>query len=392
MKNVLILSSSYGEGHQQVAKAIAEKIKAQDQSCNPIIIDFIAWSHPLLFRTIQHFYLNSVKLFPSLYGYVFQKTRYSNSSSKRLNWLISSEMDRMLQLIKEVKPTLIVSTFPYPEAILSRLKELNLINIPTITSLTDYTDHSSWINQFTDHYLVGSHSVRKNLQKKGVPLSKITVSGIPVKSEFLQQYSVEELQVKHGIDPKIPTLLLMGGGCGLFGQNLKILDKIEEIETSLQIIIVCGHNQKLFHRLKKRIVNSKHRIILKKYVTYVNELMAISDLLITKPGGVTSSEAIAMDLPMLLIDPLPGQEEDNASFLTEAGIAILATCHDDLKPTLNELITNKEKLILMQMKAKQLKSSLVSLDILKRYLQLGTMRSIEQRLYDNQGEMVVYAK
>jgi processive 1,2-diacylglycerol beta-glucosyltransferase len=120
--------------------------------------------------------------------------------------------------------------------------------------------------------------------------------------------------------------------------------------------------------------------------------MAISDLLITKPGGVTSSEAIAMDLPMLLIDPLPGQEEDNASFLTEAGIAILATSHDDLKHMLNELITNKEKLITMQMKARQLKSSLVSLDILKRYLQLGSMRSIEQLLNDNQGEMVVYAK
>jgi processive 1,2-diacylglycerol beta-glucosyltransferase len=217
---------------------------------------------------------------------------------------------------------------------------------------TDHTDHSCWIYPSTDQYIVGSCIVRDSLINLGVGEGRIAVTGIPIRQQFLQSIQREEIFRKYNLDPHLPTVLVMGGGCGLIGDGRSTIKEFEELPQNIQFIIVCGRNEKLQMKLKDKLQNSKHHIHLTGYIHNVHELMAISDLMVTKPGGVSTFEAIAMELPMLLYKPIPGQEEDNAKFLVQSGVAIQAMKERDLIDHISKLLSNAELLQQMRENAK----------------------------------------
>jgi processive 1,2-diacylglycerol beta-glucosyltransferase len=335
---VLILSGTFGEGHQQVANAIHEATQLSLPDVESVVFDFMALGYSYLYPLSQYVYMKGIKKLPSLYGYFFQKTRKVNSFSIKLNAVLSPGMGRTLKLIQEVQPSVVVSTFPFAAGVMSKLKQYGLINIPTVTIITDYTDHSYWIHPLTDQYIVGSNMVRQALNHQGIDDSKISDTGIPIRPKFFQAHDKMELINKFGLDPDLPTILVMGGGYGIIRDGLTTFRALNALPQSIQLIIVCGHNEKLRHQVTEEFKHSKHRIYLTGYIDYIHELMAISDIMITKPGGITTSEAMAMELPMLLYNPLPGQEQDNAQFLVQAGVAMLAENLTDLKTKLLHLL------------------------------------------------------
>ncbi|ULT54469.1 glycosyltransferase [Neobacillus drentensis] len=352
-EKILILTGNYGDGHIQVAQALNDAIQIRYPSLEPVIFDFMEWVHPYSNQFSRFIYLQGVKKFPSFYGYIYQKTRKVNKLSNVMKTILSTGVGRMLKLIEEVQPTVVVSTFPLAAAVMSKVKSLGLTDIPSVTTITDHTDHSCWIYPFTDQYLVGSSIVRDSLLTLGVEENQITQTGIPIRQPFSQSYRREEIYEKFGLDPHIPTLLVMGGGCGMIGDGNSTIQEIDALPKPIQLIIVCGHNEKLRLQLQEKLKNSKHHILLTGYIDYVHELMAISDLMITKPGGVTTFEAIAMELPMLLYKPIPGQEQDNAKFLVHSGVAVQAVNDQNLVQHLSGLLNNRELLQQMRENSKQ---------------------------------------
>ncbi|WP_051316961.1 MGDG synthase family glycosyltransferase [Ectobacillus panaciterrae] len=337
---ILILSSTFGEGHQQAAYAIHEATQLRQPVMESVVLDFMAWAHPYLYPASHYLYMKGIQIFPAIYDYLYQKTRRRNSFSMSLKTILSLEKGQMLKLLQEVQPSVVVSTFPYPAAIMSKLKEYGLTTVPTVTIITDYTDHSYWIHPYTDQYIVGSSLIRQALHRQGIPDDKITDTGIPIKAAFSNFHSSERLAMKYGLDSKVPTILVMGGGYGMMGDGLSIFQVLNELPEPIQILIVCGHNEKLRHQVREGLKHSKHRIHLAGYIDYVHELMAVSNLIITKAGGITTSEALAMGLPMLLYNPLPGQEQDNARFLVQSGVAVQAENLTDLRTKLSNMLCN----------------------------------------------------
>jgi len=352
-EKVLILTGNYGEGHIQVAQALYDAIVIRYPNLEPVIFDFMEWVHPFTNQFSRFLYLQGLKKFPQLYGYIYQKTRRVNKLSNLMKSILATGVGRMVKLIEEIQPSVVVSTFPLAAAVMSKLKSYGLTDIPTVTTITDHTDHSCWIYPFTDQYIVGSGVVRDSLKRLDVEENRIALTGIPIRQQFSQTLHRDEILEKYGLDPRFPTVLVMGGGCGMIGDGNSTIQEIDALPEPIQLIIVCGHNEKLRLELKEKLKGSKHRIHLTGYINYVHELMVISDLMITKPGGVTTFEAIAMELPMLLYKPIPGQEQDNVKFLVRSGVAVQAETDLDLINYLTDFLRNKERLQKMRENSKQ---------------------------------------
>ncbi|RKP56154.1 glycosyltransferase [Cohnella endophytica] len=347
-EKILILTGTLGDGHNQAAKAILEATGFYRPEVEVKIVDFLQWTHPYLHSVGRFCYMQWVKGLPSVYGYLYRKTRDENTLSNLFKRIRSFSADRMSKLLDEVEPTVVVSTFPGAASAMSYLKAQHLTDVPTVTVITDYTDHSYWIHPFTDRYMVGAEHVKQALVKHGVPIRNIEVTGIPIKLSFTRAYNRVALFEKHGLDPSMPVILVMGGGDGLIGKQLSSLLRSEQSPCSLQFIFVCGRNEKLKKSLEEELgsrkTKSRHRVVITGFVDYVHELMALSDVIVTKPGGVTVSEALALELPMILYKPIPGQEQENSAYLIRIGAALEAGNVADLKERLLNMMENRASL------------------------------------------------
>lgn len=364
-QKMLILCGQLGHGHVQAAMAVKEAAGISCPEVDVQIVDFMEWNHPYFHQLSRYLFIQSVKNFPNVWGYLYQKTRYDNTFTHLCKKFRTFALKRVMKLLSEVKPTVVVCTFPSAAAAMSLLKTRGLTKVPTVTVITDHTDHSYWIHPFTDHYLVGSAAVRKALMRLHIPDSQISVTGIPVRPQFCQEYDRRMIAAKHGLDPAKKTVLVMGGGCGLIGSELSdLINSRGFLPDPLQFIVVCGKNQKLYERFAEELKSSPHHILLTGFVEHIHEFMAISDLIVTKPGGLTSSEAAALSIPMLLYKPLPGQEQDNAVVLTEAGVAVEARNERQLRELLGSMLNSPEQLSLMKENARSFRRKQSSWDAL----------------------------
>jgi processive 1,2-diacylglycerol beta-glucosyltransferase len=375
---ILILSATFGEGHKQVANAISEAVDFSLPDVEPVILDIMHWLHPYLYPVSNYFYKKVIKRFPQVYSYLYRKTRESSPFSDKLNALFSLGMGSMLEILERINPKVVVSTYPFAAGIMSKLKEQGLINVPIVTIITDYTDHSYWIHPYTDQYVVGSEEVKDRLISLGVERYKIKCTGIPIRQKFIQTQSREILALQYGLNSNTFTVLVMGGGEGFIGKGLSTFHAFESLSTPIQFIIICGRNKKLQKKLEEELRNSKHKVLLMGFCENVNELMALSDLMISKPGGVTTSEALAMELPLLIYNPLPGQEEDNADYLVKSGLAILAENELDLIDKIHHMIHDSIPLLSMKLRTKLYQTKTSSFDALDVIIRTADLRSEQQ--------------
>ncbi|MFE5319402.1 glycosyltransferase [Paenibacillus sp. NPDC056579] len=388
-EKLLILTGSLGDGHNKAAQAIVEAARFYRPEVEVVVVDFLEWTHPYLHSVGKFCYMQWVKSLPSVYGFLYRKTRQDNPLSNWFKRMKAFSTDRMLELLDEVRPTEVVSTFPGAAAAMSYLKCNGLTDVATITVMTDYTDHSYWIHPCTDRYLVGSEQVKQSLLRYRIPEQRIVVTGIPIRMTFTQSYDRLTLRDKHRLSRTLPTVLIMGGGHGLIGKQLMSVLQSEELTAPVQFIFVCGRNEKLKKTLEEELGGNKtrHRVVITGFVDHVHELMALSDLIITKPGGLTVSEALALELPMMLYKPIPGQEQDNAAYLVSLGAAMEAKNEADLKRQLLQVIQNKSLLsnLKRNVRSSQMKhDALHTLNaILDTDIASAAARNNRQRTYAN---------
>jgi processive 1,2-diacylglycerol beta-glucosyltransferase len=345
--NVLLFTASYGDGHNQAAQAIMEEMERLGISVQ--LVDYVDWLHPAVRSFTKFSLVHTVTRLPSLYGLFYRsmsKIPPSSSLQRRLHHLGMSKMRRCL---RQFSPDVVVSTFPTPAGVLSELKSKGLFSVPSIGVLTDYTAHGQWVQEHTDAYFVATENVASELAALGVDPLKIFATGIPVRSKFhpdrvrtlLAKRDV--LRERFGFQRDVPLVLMSGGGEGLLGDTPEWEQVIRH--SGLQFAILCGHNERLLRRYENL---GEPRVKALGFRSDIEEWMAAADLMLIKAGGLTISEALAMQLPMAIFRPNPGQEQKNAAYATEMGAAMTVANVTEAEEFLRSVERNPEQLYAMR--------------------------------------------
>lgn len=317
-KRVLLFSEGFGTGHTGAAYALAEGIKLLNPDVQCRVIELGKFLNPTVAPWILSAYRKTVSSQPKLVGMMY-KTQYDKS----LNRLTKLALHRIFythasQVIEQLKPDLIICTHPIPGAVISRLKRRGL-NVPLYTLITDYDAHGSWVNSEVNGYLVSTPRVKSILTGRGIAPELVTVTGIPVHPKFWERSNKTLLRKELGLSD-IPTVLIMGGGWGLmFGK--KIMNSLTARMGEIQLIFCMGSNDKLVAKMRANPLLQHPNVKILGYSSEINKLMDASDLLITKPGGMTCTEGQAKGIPMLFYKAIPGQEEKNCQYFVELGLA-----------------------------------------------------------------------
>ncbi|CAH2215294.1 MGDG synthase family glycosyltransferase [Tepidibacter aestuarii] len=342
MKKILILSASTGGGHNRAAKAIQEELVTKNIDCE--IIDSLKFVSPTIDTIISKGYEKSAMYIPKTYGKMYKISDLKISKSgMNTNLPLAYMIKKLKKLITNMQPDAIIGTHPFPLMAVSNLKKHNIIDIPIISILTDYTIHSTWIQKEVDNYIVGDEYVKYLLEEEGIPKDKIYPYGIPIEKSFLSS-NIEGIKKELNLEDKF-TVLLMGGSFGAGNIKEAFLDLLS-IDKDFQIIVVTGRNSSLKEKIEKTLesVNTNKNIVILPFTNKMNDILSVSDILITKPGGLTTTEALLKEIPMIIPYYIPGQEGENLDFLLNSGVALKTTEKYNLKILVTLLMENPNRL------------------------------------------------
>lgn len=321
---ILIMSVTAGEGHNSTAKALRACFTENGAECD--ILDTYGYVSPAIANSINKGYLFVSSKVKGGYriGYRLaeqrQRLELTNMPLSRLvNMPFAHEI---ADYIADTKPDAIVFTHPFAGVILDNLKWKENLRIPTVGILTDFVFHPYWEEcTRNDYVVIPSPALRFQGYRKGFSDGQLLSYGIPIHPKFAVSTPKEEARRKLGLDPSLPTVLLMGGSMG-YGHMAETLSNLDQIDMAqdFQMIVVCGNNAKA--KAEIDAMTPRHRLLSYGFVQNVDELMDAASLIVTKPGGLTTSEALAKCLPMIIVNPIPGQEQRNADFLLNSGAAV----------------------------------------------------------------------
>ena len=370
MKKVLVFYGSYGGGHLSAARAINDYIKNNYNDIETKLIDCVEYVNKFINRITTKAYSDMAKIAPWAWGYVYKKSengiiaKFSNDSNK----LMAHKLNK---LIEEFKPEYVISTHPFSSQMCAYLKKKGKCNFKLATVTTDYAPHDQWISyhEQVDFFFVAHDGMKKALIQKGISEDKIYATGIPLSNRFLQHYNKKEILSEFGLQEKKKTILFFGGGkMGLGKTNtIKILEILAENFKNLQIVAISGKNKDMNSHFKEivKATGTENSIKVLEFTDKVPELMTISDLVITKPGGLTVTESLASGLPIIIINPIPGQEEENAEFLEKNNVGIWIKKGDNLNEALTNIFSNSAKMREMKINARLLAKKNSTADICK---------------------------
>ena len=347
---VLILSVTAGYGHHATAKAVGDMLASRGAEVHTL--DVYAYISNLIKTTIDKGYLFSSKHMQTLYRLVYQLAEnngasYFSSSPSIINIINALGASKFAKVLAGYSPDVIVCTHIFAAQMVDELKKRKkLDDIKTIGIVTYNTLHPYWEDVPRVQYIVtASELLTYRCVKRGIPEERILPFGIPVHPKFNRQLARRDAAAQLGIDPSMRTLLLMGGSMG-YADHVKTLEILTQIGLPLQLLVACGNNAKMKIRVEQFAAKYEGNCIIKPYgfVNNVEVMMSASDCIVSKPGGLTVSEALAKNLPMLLVDPIPGHEERNVEFLVNNGMAALITKNFPIDEAVYELFSNPVRL------------------------------------------------
>lgn len=348
---VLVFSATFGNGHLRAAEAVIDAIKNKKPNAEIIHADFGEFISEPFNAVIKNTYIELIKHTPKLWGKFYYGTAKISPRSPFQRFLNNLGRTQYINYIQTVQPDVIICTYPTVAGVLARLRLKNILNIPLVAVVTDYTVHSQWIHHGVDLYIVGCEEVYHGLVKRGISPDIIKVTGIPVSPKFECDLNREEIKAKLGLLSARPTFLIMGGAYGVLGGAKEICRIFAEAPFPVQSIIVCGKDKKLYKSLDDIINTTKNPMVRFGYVNNVEELMTASDIIITKAGGLTVSEALTKGLPLVIFKPIPGQEEENAKFLMNVGAGVSAYNIDEIKQIIYSLAKDSQEMDKMRLSA-----------------------------------------
>lgn len=356
MKKIVIFYATFGGGHLSAARSIKEHLELNYKDIDVQMIDFWEYINKIINDVTTKVYSEMAKKLPHTWKHLYNRSQsgplahLSNASNK----LLSLKLNK---LIKELKPDLIISTHPFSSSMCAYLKKRHGLNCKLATVMTDYAPHEQWIilHEFVDYFFVATDDMKKQLIEKNIKEDKIYSTGIPLSNKFSLTFNKDEIYENFGLSKDKKTVLFFGGGkFGLGKSNtLKIFKEFVNSSYDFQMIAISGQNEQMKNNFEK-IVSEAHKENCIKIIEFSNqipEIMSISDLVVTKPGGLTTTESLASGLPMIVINPIPGQEEENAEFLVKNNVAIWIKNPDETENVLNTIFSNSLKLEEMKNRA-----------------------------------------
>ncbi len=366
---VLVLSASAGAGHLRAADAIEKALKARGLASEVQHLDVLKYTNHVFRHLYSKAYIDLVNKAPEVLGWLYDHLDVPGRNEKLRLALDRLNTVPFISFLNKYQPDVAICTHFLPSEIISWLKSEEKVNIFNAVVVTDLDVHAMWLCRHTEQYFVALEETKFHLVALGVPESKVTISGIPIDSVFSEDKDSQAMRRKHGFDENRFTILVSAGGFGV-GPVEHIIEALSGLSRSAQVVVVCGRNEELRSRLAQvipRFSKSSGVVFhLVGFTTEMDELMAAADLYVGKPGGLTTSEALAKGLPMVVINPIPGQEERNSDHLLEEGIAIRCNNLPALAFKIDRLIDEPGKLHLMRGNALALAKPQAAFTILER--------------------------
>ena len=370
---VIIFYAKYGGGHLSAARSIENCINTYYKNVNVELIDFMEYANKEFNKITTKAYAEMAKKIPKAYGSIYWKSEKGPLAhiSTTSNKLLSIKINKLLQ---EKSPDLIICTHPFASQMCGYLTKHHKLNTKIATILTDFASHDQWLvyNEYINYLFVSNIEMKETLMSKNIPANKIFVTGIPISERFLNKYDKKSLFIDFNLNPNKKVVLFFGGGEFGLGKNytLKVFETFVKDSADIQIIAISGKNRKMKEAFEKLVSELHAEDIVKvlPYTTQVPELMSIADFVVTKPGGLTSTESLASRLPMVLINPIPGQEEENAQFLENAGVGIWLNPKENCDEIITELLNDENKLNQMRKNTELLAKKNSTMDICRTIL------------------------
>lgn len=355
-KRLLLLSVSAGAGHTRAAEALRSHAALHETGVTATHLDVMDFV-PAGFRKLYtDLYIKLVNRHPTLWGWLYQLTNDAQPDGimQKLRRAIERLNTRRLQRqIASFKPDVIVCTHFLPAEILAHMTQESRMDCPVWVQVTDFDLHRMWVQPHMHGYFAGNEEVAFRMRAQGIPAHNIHVTGIPIMPAFAHAPDRDACARELGIDSQRPTVLLMGGGAGL-GSLDQMAARLMELEPDFQLIALAGKNRDALHALQRIATRYPGRLLPQGFTERVERLMVCADIVITKPGGLTTSECLSLGLPMIINSPIPGQEERNADFLLEQGVALKACDAVTLEYRLKHLLQHPDRLAEMRAKARAL--------------------------------------
>lgn len=349
--NILLFYASYGSGHLSAASAIEQYIKEHYPNDKTLKIDCVEYINRSINKISTSAYKNIILKTPLLWGQVYKLLK--NDAILDITQFSNRFMaKKIFKLFEDFEPDLVISCHPLGGQITVFLKSHNKTNCKLATVMTDFASHKQWLigKDYTDYFFVSNIEMKTSLISEGIFPNKIYVSGIPISPNFYKNYDKESIYNSLKILKNKKNIIFFGGGSlGLSSstnvQNI-LTSLLQATNESYQIIIISGKNQKLYNEFQKTITNTNHTSNTKliDFTTQIPELLPITSFVITKPGGLTITECITSNVPVILINPIPGQEKENAQYIVDKKMGIWIKTN---KPTPEYFqdILNDDKLI-----------------------------------------------
>ena len=373
-RRILILSASVGAGHLKAAEAVEAATRELDPEATVKHIDVLTLTNKLFRQLYGRAYLDLVNKLPHALGYFYDLLDQQPSPSQksdRLRRLVQRlNLGKFLRLLQTDGWDVVVNTHFLPAEIIAALKREGRLATPQLTVVTDFEAHRLWANEPCDHYFTATEEAALALHRWGVPPTATSITGIPVHPVFSRTKDRADCCRRQGITGDRRVILQLAGGFGV-GPIEQIYRTILSVQTPLELVIVCGRNTELKAQLDRCPVPPLHRTKVLGFTDQMDELMCAADIVVSKPGGLTTSEILARGAALLIINPIPGQESRNSDFLLENGAAVKASGTATLAYKLNLLLENPQRLAEIKANAARLGRPRAAYDVASRALEFA---------------------
>mgnify|MGYP002777100473 FL=1 len=359
MKRILILHASLGAGHLNAAKALESALQ---QILPPTVEvyceDALAYANSLYRNTITQAYKQLSERVPQLYKAFYEGSDISDLDRSLDSNLVWAKLERPFfkelgQYVKELDPDAIICVQQIPSRLLQLLEQEDQISKPQYVVITDVIAHSTWINYGVAGYFLPNQLSANLLEQRGVDHNVLHVTGIPVKLEIMQQKAQAEARQRRNLPLNQPVVTLFGGG--LTPKRVRaIVQDLLMLPMQLTLVVVAGRNEKLNDTLEDLTHGPQVKLQKLDLIDYVDDIVVASDLVITKAGGLITSEILARGTPMVIVDPIPGQEEQNADVIAAAGAGVQLRLLEMVAPAVQYLLEHPDRLMQMSQSALEL--------------------------------------
>jgi processive 1,2-diacylglycerol beta-glucosyltransferase len=377
---VLVLSASAGAGHIRAAQAVERAFQERGGAREVRHIDTLEYTNKLFKRLYAKAYLDMVNKTPELLGWLYDYLDKPWERERRRLALDKLNTRPFVKMLEDYRPDIIVCTHFLPAEIVSWLKAKERIQSRQAIVVTDMDVHAMWLCHHYEQYFVALDETREHMMRLGVPEDKLTVTGIPIDPVFAVEKDKREMRRKHGLREEGWTILVSAGGFGV-GPIEHLFQSLTELRHKAQAVLVCGRNEELRERMERMAANLPvdARVSIKPigFTTEMDEYMAASDIVLGKPGGLTTSEALARGLVMVIVNPIPGQEERNSDHLLEEGAAIRCNNLPVLAYKIDKLLDDPERFRSMQAKARTLARPRAAEEIVSKLLDMKESFTVE---------------